>query len=55
MFHPPQNFNTAIFFDLHQNFVDPRNPHNLCQSLTHATHKPMHQHYPSHLRYLADS
>ena len=54
MFHPHQNFNPCHFFDLRQNFVDPRDPHDLSQSLTHATHEPTHQHYTRNPRYLAD-
>ena len=37
MFDPQQNLNPCYFFELRQNFVDPS---DLCQSLTHATHKP---------------
>ena len=56
MFHPHQHFKLChFFFDSRQNFVDPRDPHDLCQSLTHATQDPTHQHYPRHQRYLADS
>ena len=44
----------AIFFDPPQNFVDPPDPYDLCQSLTHTTHEPTHQHYPRHPHYLAD-
>ena len=45
----------AIIFDPRQNFVDPRDPHDLCQSLTHATHESTHQHYTCQPSYLADS
>ena len=34
-----QNFDSAHFFDLRQNFLDPRDPPNLCQSFIHATHR----------------
>ena len=40
------------FFELKQNFMDQRDPY---QSLTHATHKVTHLHYPRHPHYLADS
>ena len=39
MFHQHQNFDPCHFFDPHQNFVDPCDPHELCQSLTHTTHE----------------
>ena len=48
----------AIVFDPRQNFIDLPHPH---QNLTHATHNPVHLHYPRHPRthchshYLADS
>ena len=35
----------SFFFDPRQNFMDPRDPHDLCQSLTHATHGLTRQHY----------
>ena len=44
-----------FFFYLRQNFEDLRDPQDLCQSLTHATHEPTHQHYPRLPRYLTDS
>ena len=43
---------TRVIFEPRKNFVDPRDLHDLCQSLTHATHEPMHPHHP---RYLKDS
>ena len=41
MFHLHQNVNSAIFFDLRQHFVNPRNAYNPCQSQTHGTHETM--------------
>ena len=41
MFHLHQNVDPAIFFDLRQHFVDPRNAYNPCQSQTHGTHETM--------------
>ena len=55
MFHQHKNSDPAIFVDPRQNFVDPRDPHDLCQSLAHATHEPMHSNHPRHPRYLTDS
>ena len=45
----------AIIFWSSLNFVDPHDPEDLCQSLTHPTHEPTHQHYPRLTCYLADS
>ena len=52
MFHPHENFNSYHYF-----WPAPKlckaDSHDLCQSLTHVTHKPVYQHYPRHTGYLA--